>query len=246
MSFRQNLPADKFVDSFINSITGLMNRVFRTLFLFLVVVKPVCLSSLEDKQCWTSLLLKTHELGKWERATYLEFRLIEKCTEAGVYLFKEKVYRSLNDWLDVAVNFAYIRSRDGSGESFKNQYRQEFEFNPHWKIDKCLKITLRNRLEWRKIQDEGFGNSRFRQRWGMKYTLQNWGRFLFVEASNEFFYDFRHNQYNQNRLIPLEVGIRLGRKLILRPFFMLISSKDRGDWSQTQVFGLDFIVDEFP
>jgi hypothetical protein len=58
-----------------------------------------------------------------------------------------------------------------------------------------------------------------------------------VYASDEFFWDLDHKQFNQNRLTPLGLSIRLGDHAQLRVFYVLQSTRAHAEWECAHALG---------
>ena len=80
---------------------------------------------------------------------------------------------------------------------YKYTHRGEFEVNPRWQQDWGGAISLRNRIEYRWIEDEGRNNTRSRDRVEFTFPLKQHGAWVEFFTSAEVFYNYRANEYER-------------------------------------------------
>ena len=150
--------------------------------------------------------------------------------------------------LALGLNYTYVRVKsdraDGSHTEFRVHHRIEPEVNPHWDIggpDPWLKIQMRNRYEFRWIEDQGSDNPRLRHRTNFEFPLKNAGPVQSVYANYELFYDNNDHRFSERWIVPLGVKFKINNQTSLSLFYM-IQSKLSDTWTSSQVLGSHVII----
>ena len=120
-------------------------------------------------------------LGKTEDVGYLNWTTFStKIDDVKLSLFLDNRFRDgvddhyfrfasiqlaypIHDNVDIGFNYSRYDLKAIDGE-WKDGRRYEFELNPHYTFKNDWKLSLRNRLEFRKIEDKGSDNTRSRHR----------------------------------------------------------------------------------
>jgi hypothetical protein len=139
--------------------------------------------------------------------------------------------------LSLGLNYSYLNIK--VDDEFKFHHRLELEADPHWEIggeSPWLKIAMRNRYEFRWIEDQGSDNPRFRHRTQLDFPVKNAGALQAIFTNSEFFYDINDHRYNENWTVPFGMKFKVHPKASLSLFYM-IQSKLSSHWNTSQVVG---------
>lgn len=193
----------------------------------------------DDTQSWTwfSLNLKKYENIRY--SLYLDYRRANELSESQLYLISPKVIYTPFKNFSTGMNYTYINFKS-QGE-FKYQHRFELEFNPRFKMVDRLIVNNRNRLEYRWIEDKGDNNTRSRHRLEFIFPLNHSLAKSFY-VSNEFFYDFRNDKYNENRGIPCGLKFKIHDRASIKLFYMLQSKRSAKKWNTNHIIGSHFVM----
>jgi hypothetical protein len=198
----------------------------------------------DDFQYWSWLSLYAVRSPAFDLYTYGQVRFVNDLADDGLYHVSERFVLHWAEGLDLGTNYSYISSvtTDAAGrEEFKDQHRWELEANPSWKPAEWIRVKSRNRLELRWIEDQG-DKPRFRQRWEIQLPVKDARPLDYFFANNEFFFNFEGEAYNENRLVPLGVNLRLRENASLQVFYMVQSRKGSRDWSANEVLGTHVVL----
>ncbi len=160
---------------------------------------------------------------------------MEDSTRLHEYLITPQISWQANEHLQAGMAYTLLGVRDTAG--FNNDHRLELELNPHWELADWVRLDLRNRLEVRFREGPGNGTERTRHRLQFSFPLYHTGALKSLFVNNEVFLDLDRHQYNQNRLTPLGVSIRLSEHSQMRVFYMLQSTRLRADWDHAHALG---------
>lgn len=152
-------------------------------------------------------------------------------------LVSPRFKNQISPWLEMGLGLSFLRLKDITTNDHELQVRPEIELNPHFDITPELRLDWRNRLEWRWNERESLKTSRFRQRLQFSHVLPKafspWTR-LFV--SNEWLIDLNRHQWTENRLVPLGMTFKTGRRSDLDLFYMQLSTKIQESWQHESMF----------
>jgi len=140
------------------------------------------------------------------------------------------------NYLDFQMNLTYLRLRN-SNYAFINQFRMEPELNPHFKIGKRFAVNIRNRVEFRSIEDKGWNNTRYRGRARISLMLNESGLFKSLFADSEFFYDCVGGRHTDQWTIPLGLNLSLTDKTFVQLFYMIQQRGGSSNWIYNHIIG---------
>ena len=114
------------------------------------------------------------------------------------------------------------------------------ELNRRWKLSESTTLALRNRLEVRWWESRG-DRTEFVSRHRLRLSRRaNWfGSMERYEVSNEVFLDYSGRGFNENRLRPLDLFVRLNDRATTNVFFQIRSRRlglDR-NWDHAFMLG---------
>ena len=205
------------------------------LFLFLFVLASGARAE-DDFQSWNQVSLKVPVTDKVSLTTFMDARLTEDVRELGIYYFSERLNVKASEHWTLGLNYTYLLSR--SGDEYRKQDRVELEANPHGSLGPGLEWDVRNRLEFRWIEDQGADNWRFRQRWTLKHPFKGRKFLKAIYANSEFFYDQKRNIFSENRSVPLGLSWKFTNNLSLQTYYLIQSQKTTAGWRTNHVLGL--------
>lgn len=192
-----------------------------------------------DVEFWQYAYWTQAEWGPYKFYGVGEVRLRKDLTKFYYYRLSECfAYRAL-PCLDLEAHFSSIYNKSHGATHFTNTQRLEFEINPFQKYEYGVEFQLRNRIELLKRQHVKHIQFVFRQRVRISIPITCCGHLTAYRISNEFFYDFDHHKYSQNRFIPLQLAFDISQKLQMELFFMLRDhfSFSTSKWYRSLVFG---------
>jgi len=154
----------------------------------------------------------------------------------GLYLFSPRVKYKLNENLNLQINSTYLKGLGKNGD-YITQYRFEPEINPNLTIGSVYKIDVRNRVEFRHIEDKGWNNTRYRGRVRLTASLKNAGMLRSLFFDTEYFYDFSLHEHFDQWTIPFGLNMGIAKQLQLQ-FFYMIQSRNRSEkWFSNHIIG---------
>ncbi len=201
----------------------------------------------DDFQYWSQLSLRAYKSEKLDFVVFTDSRFMHNAEKLGLYYISPRLVYHHSENLDFGLNYTSLRSRSVAetavDDSFNQQHRAEIEVNPQWALADWVKLKMRNRVEFRWIEQRGSDNTRYRQRWMLEFPLKDTLPLKSVYIYNEFFYDFRQDRLNENWTVPLGLNFKVSDKVGLQVFCMLQAQKGKSDWSSNQVLGTLIAVD---
>ena len=198
----------------------------------------------DDFQTRELLTLKLIDTRKVDFALFNQLRMNHDAKDINFYLVSPQLKFDLWKNLGLGLNYSYVRVKsdraDGSHTEFRVHHRIEPEVNPHWDLGR-LKIQMRNRYEFRWIEDQGSDNPRLRQRTNFEFPLKNAGSVQSVYANYELFYDNNDHRFSERWIVPLGVKFKVNDRATVSVFYM-IQSKLSDTWNSNQVVGTHLII----
>ena len=193
----------------------------------------------DDAQYWSRYLFKVYSQDKLDFSFYTEGRMYDNASWDGLYLFSPQLKYKLNKNLDVQMNYSYLQTRNSSSKAFAYQHRIEPEINPHFMVGDFMEVQLRNRMEFRCIENKGWDNTRYRGRVRLNFPVKDFGMLKSVFMDTEFFYDISGHDHSEERTTPLGVNLKITKKTGLQLFYMIQNqdSKGNGDWLSNEIAG---------
>ncbi len=220
-------------------------------------IKVLCLSILfpvlfasagfarDDFQYRSLYTFKLIDTKKFDFVLFNQFRMIHDADDINYYSISPQMKFDLWKNLSLGLNYTYLNlkvNNDTAGRSeYKFHHRVELEVNPHWTIRNWINVQLRNRYEFRWIEDQGAYNPRFRHRFNVEFPLKNVLPVLSVYANSEFFYDIGDHRFNENWTTPLGVKFKVTDNVSLSVFY-LIQTRLTTEWTTSQALGTNLFV----
>lgn len=178
--------------------------MLRALILCLIFLLPISAQA-ETAQFWQNLSLPLIEQGGNELHFTQEYRfdLFDfTCTDVRLAL---KGKKKICKWLECALGYKWIKSRDSRKEKFRGNHRLEAELNPAFPIGRSFLLTLRNRYQLTKDEHHPVLRHAVRQRQKLQREIA-WGPFHQFAISNEVFFGIDRDGFDEDRFIPCELS----------------------------------------
>ena len=140
----------------------------------------------------------------------------------------------VSSWLDVLVAYELLEEKKNGDWNVEN--RPIIEITPNWKL-MSVTFTDRNRFEYR---DREVGTDLWRYRNRLRAVLPFQWTALKIQpyADEEIFVDLNSHDLNQNRA-SAGIIMQVTKNLKTETFYMVRSDWKSGDWTQTNVIGLN-------
>jgi hypothetical protein len=194
----------------------------------------------KDLRFWNEFMWRQYSGDRWHTYTWGELRWVDDISQLGTKLVQQKVIYKARPDLSFGAGFAWIEIQN-TDDSWNRMSRMELELTPRWTVSDSSFITLRNRLEtrwWESRSDRTEFVSRHRLRYARS---ANWfGSMERYEFSNELFWDFSGEGFNENRLRPITLVFKAGNDGLYNTFFQIRSRKLSSDnhWEHAYILGL--------
>lgn len=201
----------------------------RTLF-FLLLAFPLFA---DNSGGWALFDFTWFQGEKWSLKTHSQWRGFERIDHSELWLVSQKVGYAVCDNFSFGLNHTYLESYS---TEWKYQHRIELEGTPSFALSDTTKLSIRNRIEVRKIEASGWNNTRYRGQFMAKKKIEEIADALF--ASEEVFYDFKEGRWSENRLIPIGLEWSFKTGFGLKAFYLLRTRRFKNGWDHTHVFAL--------
>ncbi|MBK8092625.1 MAG: DUF2490 domain-containing protein [Verrucomicrobiaceae bacterium] len=161
-------------------------------------------------------------------------------SEDGSYtqLVSSRYKQELLPWLDMGIGLSVLNLENTVSNERHWQLRPELELNPHLELTPHLRIDWRNRMEWPWNEEESLKAGRFRHRiqlgWTLPHSIGPWTRFF---ISNEWLVNLGRGQWTENRVVPLGLTFKAGKRTDLDVFYMINSTMPKETWIHESVIG---------
>ncbi len=209
-----------------------------------------CVKSSEagnDTSSWTGVKVGLKKTEKVRLSLFSQYRTYHDLKDSQFYFSSLKLkYRALSH-LDLGVNYTYINvkvNNTAAGRSeYKFQHRAELEGIPFWRLADWLILSIRNRVEFRWIEDQGSFNTRSRH--NFKWTIpvkrlsDGWIVLKQVSMATEAFYNYANHRYEEQRTVPVSLRWRLFHAFDWEMYYLIQSRATvrNSDWFDNHVIG---------
>lgn len=199
----------------------------------------------DDFQYRQFLTLKLIDTKKIDLVLFNQLQVNHDAHDVSFYLISPQLKFDFWKNVQLGLNYSYVNVKvfnSAAGrDEFRFHHRLELELNPHWDIGEHLKISMRNRQEFRWIENNGSDNYRFRHRTNLEFPLKNVLPLQSIYTYSEFFYDFADHRYNENWTVPFGFKFKINEKSSISLFYM-IQSRLTDTWVSNEIFGMNLIV----
>ncbi|MGJ8638734.1 MAG: DUF2490 domain-containing protein [Opitutaceae bacterium] len=217
-----------------------INRLLSVALIWLTAA--TALNARDDIMMWNWLSLNLWQNDTHKVHTYFDNRLVDDITEEKLWLgslrYKFKAHKNLQ----LGFGYTYLDVRTITADTWTHQNRLEFELNPSFKLNDDWKLSLRNRMEVRYIEDRDDSSARFRHRTQLSRPI-DLGPISSYYANVELFYLLDLEKVNEVRTVPAGAGIKLNDDLKLNVFYMIQSNRvgNTSEWNHAHALGTNLI-----
>jgi len=225
---------------------------FSVRMLFLITVGGLVFSggiegyAQDDFQSWNRAQLKVIDTPYVDYITYGDLRLNQDAGNLGFWLLSQKLKFDFFKYLGLGTNYSYLENETANvkktQDEYKYQHRLELEVTPRWSWKDRLRLSNRNRLEFRWIEGRGSDNTRYRAMLEAEVPLRPvpWVKSFFM--NDEVFVDFARNTISETRVTPAGISFKLYPGVDFKVFYMIQCQKGNS-WSSNQIVGTHLILD---
>ncbi len=153
--------------------------------------------------------------------------------DLGSHSYSPGVVFRIKRYFDFELNYKYKRKK--TGKEWSEEHRVELIPTINWKLEE-YKLNIKNRFEYRSV--EGQNKWMWREKLKIKRPIKI-GVFEFTTfVSEEIFYDFKVNEFNQNRVATgLSKMITKNSWIVL--YYMRKNNKRDGAWPGVNILGTE-------
>jgi hypothetical protein len=190
----------------------------------------------DDWQYWNGIKLKHALHAQWDAHITLEQRVTGDLSELGLHNYSPGIVYTPNTHVDYLIGYKYELSKGASRWGEEHRLEQMLTLKGSWH---GFTGSLGTRFEYRSID----GDERWRWREKAKISRQvKLGNITFTPyISEEFFYDFEVDAYNQNRAV-IGVTKRVSSSVTLDLYYMYTASLKSAGWSGVNVIGTGMTI----
>jgi len=200
----------------------------------------------DDFQSWNRAELKVIDTRYVDYVTYGELRLNHDSQNLGFWMSSQKLKFDFFKYLGLGTTYSYLETETSNSkktqDEYKHQHRFELEVTPRWTWKETVKLSNRNRFEFRWIEGRGSDNTRYRTMFQAEVLTSKLPWVKSFYANDELFVDFTRRTINETRIIPAGLTFHLYKGVDFKVFYMIQCQKG-GTWSSNQILGTHLILD---
>ncbi len=185
----------------------------------------------DDWQYWNGIKLKHALHEQWDAHIKFEQRVTDDLGAFGLHNYAPGVVYKPNKHLQYAIGYKYELSKGASRWSEEHRLEQILTLKGAWR---GFKGSVGTRFEYRSIDADE------RWRWREKAKISRPIVLGNIEVSpylsEEFFYDFKTDEYNQNRAV-IGVAKKLSSDVEVDLYYMYKANLRSSGWSGVNIFG---------
>lgn len=154
----------------------------------------------------------------------------------------------VNPWkhLGFCLGYSFISQENYSAAAQdwddKATHRFEVEVNPRLELAGNVRLSLRNRIEERWIENKPGTYPRSRHRLEVAVPLKNAGPVSEVFTFVEPFFDWRTGRHSETRVAPLGVTLKLSERASLRTFYVWQSVQAASGWADNHMIWTQWVI----
>lgn len=197
-----------------------------------VILTSATVSARDDWQHWNAYSFNYKLSDRVKFVLNPSLRLRDDISQLFYWQSRQGFSFKLNDNIDLALHYLYADNKSTKGK-WTEEHRVEVQPTLKWK-SATFNFSDRNRLEYRSVGGKEKWRYRNRIKIARPTEIMRFSSTPFV--SNEFFYDFKKEEYNQNRAA---VGLyrKITDKVGIEIYYMVRSDKTGKDWSDVHILG---------
>jgi hypothetical protein len=189
----------------------------------------------DDWQYWNEVKFKYSIHKKLDFHVKMEQRYVDDFDDFALHNYAPGIVYKVNPQFNFELNYKYEKEKRKG--DWTDEHRMEIISIIKWKWS-GFHLMVRNRIEYRSI--EGDNRWRLREKLKIKKPYEIIGLRFVPFISEEIFYDFKDDEFNQNRF---KAGItkEITKHLEIDLYSMYKSNRSNGDWFGVNVLGTEFI-----
>lgn len=215
-----------------------MNKYLTFIFLLLMPISLCAGEHLEEY--WQQLSVLNWQKGPYKIDTYYEYRFFEPISRLRRLQISERFIWAYSKYLEFRFNLTLLANRGLNEKKYIFTKRLELEINPTLPLPCNYTVSMRNRLECRKVQFVNKISWITRNRLAITKFFNDKGPLTSIGMLDEIFYNYDLDKFTENRFTFLELGFRLPCSVNMLFFAMLKSNQAIGGWTQAIVLGTQF------
>jgi hypothetical protein len=205
-----------------------------------VALATALLAGRADQGQWRpAVSVRLYTARRFDFTVYQENWLVDEGPNPAQFQLSGRLRYHPLDHLALGLNYTYADSRTAtpdSGEQRVHQDRLEFEANPHWEWPSGWRLSNRNRLEVRWIENQADVNYRSRHLLEVAWPIRLPRPLQSTFTSAEVFYDWSRGRLPEWRVSPVGVDLALHPRASLRLYYTYRENQVAGDWQTSHVF----------
>ena len=188
----------------------------------------------DDLQYWSAYNFKFKVYDNISLFINPSVRINDDVSDLFYWESRQGVTLKATDYFDFGLHYVYAREKDFGDPEWIDEHRLEIQPNFKWTIF-GLDMSDRNRFDYRSIEGEEKWRYRNRIKIGKDLSVSDFEFSPYIYQ--EFFYDFKKDEYNQNRA-GIGVVKQLTDTVSLDVYYQLRNDKDSdGHWSNKHIIG---------
>ncbi len=188
----------------------------------------------DEGQYWNELKIKHTLSEKLDVHIKIEQRFVDDFNNLGLHNYAPGVVFKINQHFNFELNYKFEREKGVKGWS--SEHRVEIIPVIKWEWRE-YQLNNRNRFEFRSFKEEN--KWRWREKLKIKKHMKI-GAFEFTPfVSEEIFYDFKVNEFNQNR-IATGISKEINKNLEINLYYLRKNNKRDDAWPGVNILGTEF------
>ena len=190
----------------------------------------------DDLQYWNAIKLKHALHEKVDVHIKLEQRVTDDLGELGLHNYAPRLVVKPNTHLQYAIGYKYERSKGTSRWSEEHRLEQILTLKGAWR---GFSGSVGTRFEYRSL--DGDEKWRWREKVKISRPIVLGDIEFSPYVSEEIFYDFKTDKYNQNRAV-IGVAKKISSNAVLDLYYMYRADLKSSSWSGANVLGTGITI----
>ena len=190
----------------------------------------------DDWQYWNGVKLKHALHEKLDAHIKVEQRVTDDMNVFGLHNYAPGVVYKPNKHLAYAIGYKYELEKGASRWSEEHRLEQVLTLKTSWR---GLRGSVGTRFEYRSV--DGEEKWRWREKVKLSRPIVLGDIALSPYVSEEYFYDFRRDEYNQNRAV-IGVAKKLASGVEVDLYYMYKASLKSAGWSGANIVGTGMTI----
>ncbi|MFH1360218.1 MAG: DUF2490 domain-containing protein [Candidatus Omnitrophota bacterium] len=207
-------------------------KCISSIIILTILISSTVVFAEDDWEHWGTYTLNVKITDKLKFVLSPTIRLRDDATDFYYWESSQGLAYKLNDHFELGLHHLYDDSKNSSGQ-WTEENRVKAEITGKENIGPFT-LSDRVRYEYRVVGGKPKSSIRnnIKIDTPFKYLISNFPPYI----ANEFFYDFRINDYNENRA-QFSASKKINNNTTFSLYYMLRSNKAGSDWAGTNVIG---------